>query len=85
MPRMADCADGRAVVVDEAGHVIGIVSPRDISRAIELRDLRPFDPYQGPRGADMATLAGVGSTGSPMTGTADPRVPSRQIASEDPP
>jgi hypothetical protein len=49
------------------GRVIGIVSPRDISRTIELGDLRPFDPYQGPRGADMATLAGVGSTSSPMT------------------
>jgi CBS domain-containing protein len=56
MPRMADRADGRAVVVDDDGRVIGIVSPRDISRALELRDLRPFDPYQGPRGADMATL-----------------------------
>jgi Zn-dependent protease/CBS domain-containing protein len=70
MPRMADCADGRAVVVDEDGRVIGIVSPRDISRAIELGDLRPFDPYQGPRGADIATPAGVGSTGSPITRTA---------------
>jgi CBS domain-containing protein len=54
--RMADRADGRAVVVDDDRRVIGIVSPRDISRALELRDLRPFDPYQGPRGADMATL-----------------------------
>jgi Zn-dependent protease/CBS domain-containing protein len=62
MPRMADRADGRAVVVDDDGRVIGIVSPRDISRALELGDLRPFDPYQGPRGADVATLANVGSS-----------------------
>jgi hypothetical protein len=31
------------------------VSPTDISRAILVRDLTPFDPYQGPRGADVAT------------------------------
>jgi Zn-dependent protease/CBS domain-containing protein len=70
MPRMAGGADNRAVVVDDDGRVIGIVSPRDISRAIELGDLRPFDPYQGPRGADMATLSGVGGSGSPMSRTA---------------
>jgi Zn-dependent protease/CBS domain-containing protein len=55
MGRMTDCADGRAVVLDDAGRVVGIVSPTDISRAIMLRDLTAFDPYQGPRGADMAT------------------------------
>jgi hypothetical protein len=61
--------------------VIGIVSPRDISRAIELGDLRPLDPYQGPRGADIAAVAGVASPGSPETPTAGSRVPSpREIA-----
>jgi Zn-dependent protease len=58
--RMGDCADGRAVVLDDAGRVVGIVSPTDISRAIMLRDLTPFDPYQGPRGADVATWASPG-------------------------
>jgi Zn-dependent protease/CBS domain-containing protein len=56
--RMTDCADGRAVVLDDARNVVGIVSPSDISRAIALRDLTPYDPYQGPRGADMATWTG---------------------------
>ncbi len=56
--RMTDCADGRAVVLDDAHRVVGIVSPTDISRAIMLRDLTPFDPYQGPRGADVATWTG---------------------------
>jgi Zn-dependent protease/CBS domain-containing protein len=58
MGRMTECADGRAVVLDDARRVIGIVSPTDISRAILLRDLTAFDPYQGPRGADVATWTG---------------------------
>jgi Zn-dependent protease/predicted transcriptional regulator len=58
MQRMTDCADGRAIVLDEAGRVVGIVSPTDISRAILLRDLTPFDPYQGPRGADVTAWTG---------------------------
>jgi predicted transcriptional regulator len=33
---MAGCSDGRAVVVDDANRVIGIVSPSDVSRAIQL-------------------------------------------------
>jgi Zn-dependent protease/CBS domain-containing protein len=53
LQRMAGCTDGRAVVVDEAGRVIGVVSPSDISRAVMMRDMRTFDPYQGPRGADL--------------------------------
>jgi Zn-dependent protease/CBS domain-containing protein len=36
LPRMAGCSDGRAVVVDDANRVIGIVSPSDVSRAIQL-------------------------------------------------
>jgi CBS domain-containing protein len=58
LPRLGQCSDGRAVVVDDSGRVIGIVSPTDISRAIEIRDLRPFDPYQGPRGADVSAHIG---------------------------
>ncbi len=54
LPRMADRPDGRAVVVDPSGLVIGLVTPSDISRAIQLRDLRPFDPYPVPRGADVS-------------------------------
>jgi Zn-dependent protease/CBS domain-containing protein len=53
--RMTDCADGRAVVLAEGQQVVGIVSPTDISRAILLRDLTAFDPYQGPRGADVTS------------------------------
>jgi Zn-dependent protease/predicted transcriptional regulator len=60
LPRIAGCGDGRAVVVDSAGRVVGIVSPSDVSRAIERQDLSAFDPYQSPRGADMATLPGIG-------------------------
>jgi Zn-dependent protease/CBS domain-containing protein len=58
LQRMTDCADGRAVVLDEGQRVVGMVSPTDISRAILVRDLTPFDPYQGPRGADVATWTG---------------------------
>lgn len=58
LPRMADCSDGRAVVAEAGNRVVGTVSPSDVSRAIELRDLRPFDPYPGPRGADISALAG---------------------------
>jgi Zn-dependent protease/CBS domain-containing protein len=53
LQRMAGCTDGRAVVVDEASRVIGVVSASDISRAVMMRDMRTFDPYQGPRGADL--------------------------------
>lgn len=74
LPRMAGCADGRAVVVDDGGRVIGIVSPRDISRAIERRDLRPFDPYPGPRGADLSTVVGTGGGGGAVTPTATSRI-----------
>ncbi|KWW97247.1 peptidase M50 [Carbonactinospora thermoautotrophica] len=54
LPRMAGCPDGRAVVVDASGVVIGLITPSDISRALQLRDLRPFDPYPTPRGADVS-------------------------------
>ncbi|HEU0089626.1 MAG TPA: site-2 protease family protein [Pseudonocardiaceae bacterium] len=39
LPRMSGCADGRAIVLDEAGRVIGIVSPTDIARPVQNADL----------------------------------------------
>jgi Zn-dependent protease/CBS domain-containing protein len=45
LPRLNGCADGRLVVVDEAGRVIGIVSPRDISSHVARGDLRAGSPY----------------------------------------
>ena len=45
LSRMGGCADGRAVVVDEAGRVVALVSPRDISRVMALADLRASGPY----------------------------------------
>ena len=43
--RMHGCADGRAVVVDDAGRVVGVVSPSDVARALQLANLRSLDPY----------------------------------------
>lgn len=43
LPRMQGCADGRVLVIDDDGRLIGIVSPTDVARVIELstfRDLR---------------------------------------------
>jgi Zn-dependent protease/predicted transcriptional regulator len=39
LPRMAGCADGRAIVTAENGAVVGIVSPSDVSRAVQLASL----------------------------------------------
>lgn len=44
LPRMSECSDGRAVVVDEAGRVVGIVSPSDIARLVQNADLLPRSP-----------------------------------------
>jgi hypothetical protein len=44
-------------VVDEAGRVIGVVSASDVARALQLADLRSFDPYPAPSGADMTSLS----------------------------
>jgi len=52
LPRMAGCSDGRAVVLDPADRVVGIVSPSDISRTLAVTDLRPAEPYP-MRGADL--------------------------------
>jgi len=39
LPRLSDCADGRALVVAD-GRLVGIVSPSDISRAVQHGSLR---------------------------------------------
>ena len=52
LERMQGCSDGRAVVVDNAGRVVGVVSPSDVARAMELADFRAIDPYAAPSGAD---------------------------------
>ncbi|HEX7745183.1 MAG TPA: site-2 protease family protein [Micromonosporaceae bacterium] len=39
LPRLSDCADGRALVVAD-GRLVGIVSPSDISRAVQHGALR---------------------------------------------
>jgi Zn-dependent protease/CBS domain-containing protein len=57
LERMHGCADGRAVVIDDAGRVIGVVSPTDVARALELADLRTLDAYPPPSGADMTSLS----------------------------
>jgi CBS domain-containing protein len=57
LERMQGCADGRAVVVDSAGRVVGIVSPSDVARALELTDLRVLNPYSAPSGADVTSLS----------------------------
>ena len=57
LERMQGCTDGRAVVVDSAGGVVGIVSPTDVARALELTDLRALNPYAAPSGADVTSLS----------------------------
>ncbi len=39
LTRMSGCADGRALVIDD-GRLVGIVSPTDVARTIELSTLR---------------------------------------------
>jgi Zn-dependent protease/CBS domain-containing protein len=39
LPRMAGCSDGRAVVLDDDGLVVGIVSPTDVARAVQVSRL----------------------------------------------
>jgi Zn-dependent protease len=55
LPRMHGCADGRALVVDDEDRLLGLISPSDISRAIQTLDLRGTAPYPPPRGADLAS------------------------------
>ena len=56
MPRLAGCADGRAVVVDADDRVIGLITPSDLSRALQLGELAAADPYARHHGADMVTV-----------------------------
>jgi Zn-dependent protease len=56
LERMHGCSDGRAVVVDADGRVVGLVSPSDVARALQLADLRSFDRYPPPSGADLTSL-----------------------------
>ncbi|SCL17147.1 Zn-dependent protease (includes SpoIVFB) [Micromonospora pallida] len=39
LPRLGECTDGRALVVTD-GHLVGIVSPSDISRAVQRSSMR---------------------------------------------
>ncbi|MFI7634978.1 site-2 protease family protein [Nonomuraea sp. NPDC049400] len=52
LERMQGAADGRAVVLDAAGRLVGLLTPTDISRTIQTADLR--GALSGPRGADLA-------------------------------
>jgi Zn-dependent protease/predicted transcriptional regulator len=54
LSKLGGCADGRAVVVDDTGRVIGLVSPRDISTVMASTDLRGTQPYP-LLGADLNT------------------------------
>jgi CBS domain-containing protein len=56
LPRMSGCADGRAVVVDTDGRVVGIVSSTDVSRAVQRVNLLAPDPFSPPAGADLVTV-----------------------------
>jgi Zn-dependent protease len=38
LPRMSECADGRVLVVDD-GEVVGIISPSDVARRLEVAGL----------------------------------------------
>jgi len=40
LPRLSACADGRALVTSADGQLVGIVTPTDISRAVQLASLR---------------------------------------------
>lgn len=60
LQRMHGCADGRAVVVDDAGRVVGVVSPTDVARALQLAELRALDPYSATSGADLTSLSPPG-------------------------
>ena len=44
LERMHGAADGRALVMDETGRLVGIVSPRDVTRYLQLSLLRSTPP-----------------------------------------
>ena len=56
MERMQGCSDGRAVVVDVDGRVIGVVSPTDVARALQVADLRSLNTYPAASGADLTSM-----------------------------
>ena len=43
LPRMTEATDGRALVVD-GDHLVGLVSPSDVVRRLEIAALRPRRP-----------------------------------------
>jgi len=55
LPRMNGTPDRRAVVVDDTGGIVAIVSPSDISRAVQIFALRAPEPAPSSRGADVTT------------------------------
>ncbi|MGY1693896.1 site-2 protease family protein [Geodermatophilus sp. SYSU D00814] len=58
--RMQGCTDGRAVVVD-GGRVVGVVSPSDVTRTLQLADLAAAGRYPpAGGGADVAPRQGPG-------------------------
>jgi len=46
LERMAGHRDGRALVIDHTGRLLGIISPSDISRAVQVASLRGNAPIQ---------------------------------------
>ena len=57
LPRLEGCSDGRAVVL-EGGRVVGVVSPSDVARTLQLGDLAAFDRYPSAGGgADVTRTA----------------------------
>ncbi|GGO00996.1 putative zinc metalloprotease Rip3 [Microbispora rosea subsp. aerata] len=70
--RMSGFADGRAVVLDDDGRLVGLVTPTDISRIIQTMDLRAREPYRTPRGADLAPPPTGGPGGRTPEGPGGP-------------
>lgn len=53
LTRMSGSADGRAVVLDSDGRLLGLLTPTDISRVIQTTELQGGDPSLRARGADL--------------------------------
>lgn len=49
LPRMAGCADGRAVAIDEHDRVVGLITSRDIASLTALSDLRGGRNFPTPQ------------------------------------
>ena len=54
LPRLQGCSDGRAVVL-HGGRVVGVVSPSDVARTLQLGDLAAFDRYPSAGGGADVT------------------------------